>query len=75
MPIAVSACVFILVGDIERFIVLDVVEGLVELQDLEDDLRRQLRETEACLRSLKADMVELSTGDGVDSHQCSCYSG
>ena len=59
-----------LVGDTERLIVLDVVEGLVERQDLEDDLRRQLRETEACLRSLKADMVGLSTGDGVDSYQC-----
>ena len=59
-----------LVGDTERLIVLDVVEGLMERQDLKDDLRRQLRETEACLRSLKADMVGLSTGDGVDSYQC-----
>jgi hypothetical protein len=52
---------------LSRFIVLDVVEGLVERQDLEDDLRRQLRETEACLRSLKADMAKLSTGDDADS--------
>ena len=62
MPIAVSVCIFIFVQGIEDFIVLVGVETVVERLKLESEVRDQLRETEACLRSLKADMANLSNG-------------
>jgi hypothetical protein len=67
LPIAVSVCVFILVRGIENFIVLVGVEAVVERLKLDSDVRDQLRETEACLRSLKADMAKLSTGAKIGS--------
>ena len=54
-PIAVSAsaCVFILVGSIERFIVLDGVEDITERLKSVDELQRRLDESEGCLHALR----------------------
>jgi hypothetical protein len=57
----VSVCEFILVGGIERFIVLVGLEAIVEQQMLDSDLRRQLEEANACVRLLKTDLAEMST--------------
>jgi hypothetical protein len=62
LPIAVSVCVFILVGGIKYFIVLNAVEGMVERQNLDSNLRRQLEDTEAYLHFLNARMGILPTG-------------
>jgi hypothetical protein len=49
----VSVCVFILVWSIERFTVLEVVQGLVEQHEVDSDLRDQLKEKEAEVAYLK----------------------
>jgi hypothetical protein len=58
----VSVCVFTLVGGIERFIVLVVVEGLVEQRKVDGNLRQRLKKSEAYARSLKAKLAKLSIG-------------
>lgn len=50
---------------IEHFIVLVVVQGLVERQGLEGVLRHQLKETEACVRHLKAELANFRAGADV----------
>ena len=62
---------FILVGDIERFIVLVVVEGLVEQRRVDGNLRHRLKRSEAYARSLKAKLAKLSIGARIvptDAH-------
>ena len=58
---------FILVGDIERFIVLVVVEGLVEQRRVDGNLRHRLKRSEAYARSLKAKLAKLSIGARIVS--------
>jgi hypothetical protein len=69
----VSICVFLLVGGIEHFVVLEGVEAMAERQKLDRDLRRQLEERESEVaflrlksfrRSTAADTVA-STGSGL----------
>jgi hypothetical protein len=57
----VSVCVFIFVGGIERFVVLDVVEAMVERLKLDSDLRQELNEAEVYIRSLKTMLADVST--------------
>ena len=66
-----SVCGFILIGGIERFIVLDGVEAMAET---DDDLRQQLREAEVDIRDLKAAMAEVPLSRHC-SHQCSYCAG
>ena len=66
-----SVYAFILDGSIERFIVLEGVEGMAELTD---DLRHQLKEAEADVRSLKARLATASTSTHC-SHQCLYFAG
>ena len=66
-PIAVSAsaCVFILVGSIERFIVLDGLEKTTERLRSENDLLRdKLIQTEAYVYSLNATLADFLMGTG-----------
>ena len=53
MPIVVSACVPILVGGIEHFIVLEGVEAMAEQQKVDRDLRRQLQDNESEMAFMK----------------------
>ena len=53
-------CVFILVGGLERFTVLVGIEAMAERQKLDDDLRNQLKETEAYANYLKTELTDLS---------------
>ena len=46
--------------DIERFIVLDVIEGLVERQNQDNDLRCQFEESEAKAASLEIKVAQYS---------------
>ena len=48
-----SVCVFILVGGIEHFIVLEGVEAMAERQKLDRDLQRRLEDSEAEVAVLK----------------------
>jgi hypothetical protein len=57
----VSPCSFILVGGIERFIVLVGVEAMAERLKLDSDLRQRLEDTEAYLRILNTKMGKLPT--------------
>jgi hypothetical protein len=66
-PIAVSFCVSILVGSIEHFVVLKGVEAMAERQRVDNDLQRQLQESEAYIRHLQGKLVELSTQAGADA--------
>ena len=65
-----SVCVLIVVGSIEHFIVLKGVETMAERQRVENDVQRQLQESEAYIRHLKTKLVELSTQTGVDAGSC-----
>jgi hypothetical protein len=58
----VSDCVFILVGGIKRFIVLDAVERMVEREKLDRNLRQDYNEAEDYIRSLTAMLADLSNG-------------
>lgn len=49
------------------FIVLVVVEGLVEQHKVDSDLRNQLKKTEAYARFLKSKLTNLPTGDDISS--------
>jgi hypothetical protein len=69
-PIAVSARVFIPIEGIEHFIVLVVVQGLVERQGIEGVLRHQLKETEAVVHHLEARLAKFSTGIDVGHGFC-----
>jgi len=66
----VSVCVFILVGSIEHFVVLEGIETMTERQKVDNDLQRQLQESEVHIRHLKTKLVELSTQAGVDVGSC-----
>ena len=66
-----SVCGFVLIGGIERFIVL---VGVEEMAETDDDLRRQLREAEIDLRNLKTAMAEVPPNRHC-SHQCSHCAG
>jgi hypothetical protein len=57
----VSAYVFILVEDIERFIVLEAVEGLMEQRKVISDLRHQLQKSEALVAFLRLGSFQRST--------------
>jgi hypothetical protein len=61
----VLVVLFILVLGIERFIVLVVVEGMVERQNTEDDLRRQLQEAVAHVRHLQSRLAVFSTEEDI----------
>jgi hypothetical protein len=63
----VSVCVLVLVWSIERFTVLEVVQGLVEQHEEDSDLRDQLREKEVEIALLKMkyskkDLTKADTG-------------
>ena len=62
-----SVYVFILDEGIERFIVLEAVEGLMEQRKVISDLRRQLQMSEAEVASLRLDSFLDSTEAGTDS--------
>jgi hypothetical protein len=62
----VSVYAFILVGGLERFIVLVGVEAITERQKVDNDLRHELEETEAYVHSLKAKLAKCSTGTDTD---------
>lgn len=62
-----SACIFILVGGHERFIVLVGVEGVVERQRLDNELRHRLKRSEANVRSLKARLAKVLPGADIDA--------
>jgi hypothetical protein len=66
----VSVCVSILVGSIEHFVVLEGVETMAERQKVDNDLQRQLQESEAHIRHLQTKLVELSTEAGADVGSC-----
>jgi hypothetical protein len=84
----VSVCVFVLVWSIERFTVLEVVQGLVEQHEVDSDLRDRLKEKEAEVAYLKfirsRDSTEADTGssslpinthtalDGPDTDETPC---
>jgi hypothetical protein len=57
----VSVCVFILVGGLERFTVLVGVEAMAERQKLDNNVRQELKETEAYVHALKAKLAKCST--------------
>ena len=61
-----SVRVFILVGGIECFIVLVGVEGVVERQKLDNDLRHRLKRSETNVRSLKARLAKVLPGADID---------
>jgi hypothetical protein len=61
----VSVCVFIPVGGIERFIVLDAVEVIVERQKVDNDLRQRLQGSESRVRQLKASLACHSTEEDI----------
>jgi hypothetical protein len=65
----VSVYVFILVWSIERFTVLEVVQGLVGQHGVNSDLRDQLKEKEAEIAYLKMicfqDLTEADTGSSL----------
>jgi hypothetical protein len=63
----VSAYVFIPVEGIERFIVLEFVEELVEQREVISDLRRRLKASEAEVASLRLDSFLRSTKAGTGS--------
>ena len=63
MLIAVSICVFIFVGGLERFIVLGGVEAMAERQRLDNDLRQRPRDTEAYANYLRRELTNLSNGE------------
>ena len=52
------------------FLVLEGVETMAERQKVENDLRRQLKQSEAYIRNLKAKVAELSNQAGVDVDSC-----
>ena len=54
---------------IERFTVLEVVQGLVEQHEVDSDLRDQLKEKEAEVACLKMKYFKDLTGAGTGSHQ------
>jgi hypothetical protein len=66
----VSVCVFILVGRIEHFVVLEGLETMADRQKVDNEVKRQLQESEAYIRRLKAKLVELSTQAGADVSSC-----
>lgn len=60
------AYAFILIGGIERFIVLAGVEAMAEQLKLDNDLRCRLEETEAYAHLLRTETsINLSTGRDV----------
>jgi hypothetical protein len=61
LPVAVSVCMFILVGGIKRFIVQVGVDGVMERLKVDSDLRHRLKRSD--LRSLK--LIKLSTGADI----------
>jgi hypothetical protein len=65
----VSVFVFVLVWSIERFTVLEVVQGLVEQHEVDSDLRDQLNEKEAQIAYLKmehyGDLTEADAGSSL----------
>jgi len=63
----VSVYVFTPVEGIERFIVLEFIEELVEKREIISDLRRQLQMSEAEVASLRLDSFLDSTEAGTDS--------
>jgi hypothetical protein len=67
----VSVCGFILIGGIERFVVL---VGVEEMAELDDDLRQQLKDAEADIHNLKAQLAKVPTSRHC-SHQCSHCAG
>ncbi len=62
-----SVYVFTPVEGIERFIVLEFIEELVEKREIISDLRRQLQMSEAEVASLRLDSFLDSTEAGTDS--------
>ena len=60
MPIVVSVCVFIFVGRIEHFIVLEGVEAMAERQRVDRDLRRLLEEREAEIVNMRVMYIQRS---------------
>ena len=60
-----SSYAFILVGGIERFIVLVGVEAMAERLKLDSDLRQRFEDTEAYLHFLTTTMGKLPSPDQV----------
>jgi hypothetical protein len=52
---------FILVGSIECFIVVDAIEVIVEQRKVDSDLRKRLQGSEANVRHLKSRLAHYST--------------
>jgi len=63
----VSVYVFTPVEGIERFIVLEAVEGLIEQRRVISDLRHQLQGSEALVAFLRLDSFQRSTEAGTGS--------
>ncbi len=62
-----SVYVFILDEGIERFIVLEAVEGLMEQRKVISDLRHQLQDSEALIAFLRLGPFQRSTEAGTGS--------
>ena len=61
------ACVLILVGGIERFVVLEGVESMAEQLKLDNDTRDRLKQAEAYIRFLSAKVDKFPTGADTGS--------
>jgi hypothetical protein len=65
VSVCTDVCYF--VSGIERFIVLDIIEGLVERQKQDNDLRHRLEESEAKVALLEIELAQCSTESDTGS--------